>query len=135
MPLPAVQACWPCSRLRSLYLLTLDRAGFWLDEVSTLLDIRRPFLEMIRARAEAGHGPVYFSLAWVWVRVAGESEWLLRLPSVIAWLLVVALAAQLVAKRLGEWVAVLAVLLLLVNAPCFTNFGSCYTSLRPVGDA
>jgi len=101
----------------ALYLVTLDRSGFWLDEVSTLLDIRRPFLDMIQARAVAGHGPVYFSFAWLWVRLVGESEWLLRLPSVLAWLLVVALAAQLVAKRLGEWVAVLAVSLLLVTPP------------------
>ena len=44
----------------------------------------------------------------------GDSEWLMRLPALITWLATVALAAALVRKYFGPWMAVLVSLLLLV---------------------
>lgn len=98
-----------------LYLATIDRAGFWLDEVSAILDLRKNFLAMINSRATAGHGPFYFSLTWPWYRLVGDSEWLMRLPALLAWLTTVGLSATLVRKYIGPWMAVLVTLLLLLN--------------------
>jgi len=48
-----------------LYLATIDRAGFWFDEVETIFDLRESFLQMVENRTLRGHGHVYFTMAWL----------------------------------------------------------------------
>lgn len=98
-----------------LYLGTIDRSGLWLDEVLSVHDFQKDFLEMVEARALNGHGPVYFSVGWLWYRLVGDTEWLLRLPSMLAWLAMVAVSIAMVKRSVGPWTAVLAALLLLLD--------------------
>lgn len=58
------------------------------------------------------HPPLYFLLMHLWIRVAGQSEFVLRFPSVIASMLVLpllfSLASALLSREAGLWAALLA---------------------------
>ena len=45
-------------------LITLDRHGYNIDEVMTHRDCSAPLSTMLRQRADAGHGPLYFLVPW-----------------------------------------------------------------------
>ena len=68
-PVPTLTLVLLMAAFSMLYMATLDQAGFWLDEVSTILDLRKGFLDMVDSRATVGHGPVYFSLVWPWYQL------------------------------------------------------------------
>jgi len=76
---------------------------------------------MVQNLALRGHGPVYFSIAWLWHRLVGDSEWLLRLPSLLSWLGVVTIGTFMVRRHACPWVGVLVALLLLIN-PTLVQF-------------
>ncbi len=65
------------------------RESLWLDETHTAWTVAGG-LATIPSRARAGnYGPVYFYLPWVCTRLFGMHEWTLRLPSLIAGVLLV----------------------------------------------
>jgi hypothetical protein len=97
------------------YAVHLDRAGFWLDEVGSVMAVEQGYQAMLANRMDAGHGPVYFSVLWAVQRLAGTSELVLRLPALLFGLGSVVLLYLLLAPRAGRAVAMLAALLLLVN--------------------
>ncbi|MFN3216391.1 MAG: glycosyltransferase family 39 protein [Acidimicrobiales bacterium] len=58
--------------------------GLMTDELLTAWVSSDGLLETIeRAQRHQGNSPVYFALVWVWRNVAGSSEWILRLPSLV----------------------------------------------------
>ena len=61
--------------------LFATRWGMWFDEVMTVVDTARPLGEMLQQRAKWGHAPLYFTLIWGWQRLAGDSDFMLRLPA------------------------------------------------------
>jgi len=101
------------------YLLTIDNAGFWLDEVWSINDLKKPYLQMIEARATAGHGPLYFSIAWLWLHLVGDTEWPMRLPALLAWLGIIVFSTLLIRKKIGPWGTVFTVLLLSLSPSLF----------------
>lgn len=122
--LPPISLIVVCALILSfslLYLLTIGHFGFWLDEVWAIQDIQNSFIGMVQARANVGHGPVYFSIAWLWYRVVGDTEWLMRMPSLLAWLGTIIISYLMIRKRLAPWIAVLVLFLLLLN-PALTYF-------------
>ena len=110
----------PFTLLTTLFLIicvaTLDRSGYWLDEVLTVTDLRLDFFEMVRARALAGHGPVYFSLAWIWQRLVGEGELATRLLPLCLGLIGLALFYALLLRISDRTTALLSTVLLFANA-------------------
>lgn len=68
-------------------------AAFWIpalgyslmtDELLTAWVSAEGLLETIeRAQSHQGNSPAYFVLVWAWRNVAGSSEWILRLPSLV----------------------------------------------------
>jgi uncharacterized membrane protein len=68
----------------ALRLIYLGGPEFWYDEAFTVLLTRLPFDRMMLATAGDTHPPLYYLLMWVWSRIAGESEFAMRLPSVLA---------------------------------------------------
>jgi len=67
-----------------LRLYRLGTESLWLDEGFTVYYARFSFLEILNKMAtEENHPPLYYSIIHVWRLIAGESEFAVRLPSVI----------------------------------------------------
>ena len=86
--------------------------SLWLDELSTLWAVESSFGDVLRrVPSVMGQTPLYFAFAWSSVRTFGESEWALRLPSLLAVAgttgMVALAAARLHGRRAAAWTAVL----------------------------
>src|SRR5881396_2473608 len=65
--------------------LTLDQQSLWLDESYAIEDIHRSFGGMLDwVRAKEGSPPLFFVLAWVWVKAFGSGALALRSLSALA---------------------------------------------------
>jgi len=95
----------------ALYLGTLDRFGYWFDEIQTVDSAALSFREMVRARLVNGHPPLFHAGIWVLRRVAGDGEVAMRLPATLfalaSALLVHAIAARLARPAAGVLAAAL----------------------------
>lgn len=80
----------------ALYLSTLTLNGLFADEITTASLESLSFDEMLVQRAKAGHVPLYFVLLWLWEQAAGNGEFAVRFPSVLAALGCIALVYALV---------------------------------------
>jgi hypothetical protein len=59
--------------------------SLWIDEFGTFWVVQDSFATMIsRSLQFQGQTPLYYATAWVSLALAGESEWALRLPSLLA---------------------------------------------------
>lgn len=63
----------------------LSTSSLWVDELFTtyLVHHQGGFGEVFRRTLADTHPPIYYFLLYAWTRVAGLSEWSLRLPSAI----------------------------------------------------
>ena len=95
---------------------TLGLQSFWLDEGYTERLLRMSLSGMLRAipRTESTP-PVYYVLAWVWVRVFGNGEVGVRSLSALAGVLTVPVAYALARRLAGARAAVIAGLLVTVS--------------------
>lgn len=80
--------------------------GLWVDEAITVHQAWLPFGEMLdQLRATDVHPPLHHAVVWALVRVLGDAEWVVRLPSVVAGALLVpaayALGRELYGRRTG----------------------------------
>ncbi len=66
-----------------LRLVQLGLAPLWYDEVFSATLARLPLGQMLQATAGDTHPPLYYLILWGWVRLAGYSEFALRMPSLI----------------------------------------------------
>jgi len=82
-----------------LRLRLIGQAQLWYDESGSLWMVSLPFVRMVAATAGDAHPPLYLTLLWAWVRLAGSSEAAVRLPSAIASVLCIPLTYA-IAKRL-----------------------------------
>lgn len=90
--------------------------GLWVDELYTLHAIRLPFLDMISERLKRGHVPLYFLTLRGWVAVLGApSEAVLRLPSMVFWLLSVLSFWPMAKRFLTPRTALIALTLIALN--------------------
>jgi hypothetical protein len=80
------------------------------------------FADAYRASLTNAHPPLYYALLYYW-RFVGDSEWMLRLPSVLASTAAAWMAFRWVATALGK-AAGLVVLLLLALSPELTTLGA-----------
>ncbi len=88
------------------------RSSLWLDEFSTLWAVESDFQTMAhRVPQVMGQSPFYFAFAWASIHALGESEWALRLPSLLAGglgaLVVGWAAAASGVRKAGVWSSVL----------------------------
>ena len=89
-----------------LRFLTLDVQSYWLDEVATADILHHSFGDMISA-ISAGEStpPLYYIVAWLWVKVFGAGEVGLRSLSALCGTLTIPLAfmlgRELVGRRTG----------------------------------
>jgi uncharacterized membrane protein len=67
----------------ALRLYGLDRTSLWNDEVVSWFAAHQPFRSMIQATANDSALPLYNIILYATIRLCGDSEIALRLPSVI----------------------------------------------------
>ncbi|MEN6624940.1 MAG: glycosyltransferase family 39 protein [Candidatus Sumerlaeia bacterium] len=67
----------------ALRLFHIDYRSLWTDEFRTLFSIRLPLADLLRERLSYGHFPTYFVLLKYWTAIFGDTEFALRLPSLI----------------------------------------------------
>lgn len=94
----------------ALRLAGLSTSPYWYDEAYSLHMTRLQLLEMVRATAQDFNPPLWELIVWPFVRVLGESEIALRLPSLLAGILSLyvtwLLADRLIESRPGRYAAV-----------------------------
>ena len=68
----------------ALRLVALGHQSLWLDEAQTAYEVRQSFRGMLSVVANNElTPPFYYVLMWPWTRLAGSSEFMLRLPSAV----------------------------------------------------
>lgn len=104
----------------------LDQQSLWADEGWTLWAVREPGLrgglETLRRVADDVHPPLYFVLLDMWVGAAGDSVYIVRLPSALALLLAISATMALGRRMFGNRAALIAGLLL-ATAPMAIYYG------------
>lgn len=99
----------------ALRLHGYTRHDLWLDEANSVAIARHAFGEIPALLARDSSPPVYYWLLHFWIRILGESEAAVRLPSVILGALVIAATAVLAYRLAGERAAVAASWLIAVT--------------------
>jgi hypothetical protein len=72
---------------------------------------------MIISRMDHGHGPAYFSIMWLWIRIFGENELWLRTPAILSGIGTAYISFLLLKKHTDRFTALTGTCLLLMNMP------------------
>ena len=96
----------------TLGLIRLGAPSVWIDESFTARATDRSFTTLVERQVHA----LYYVLLKAWAAIAGDSEWALRFPSVLAAAVACALLVVLGNKILDRRTALIAGLLLASNA-------------------
>jgi mannosyltransferase len=87
----------------ALYTHTLDRQSLWFDEGLSVIFAAKPLPQLIHTLVyEDLHPPLYYLILHLWIILAGNSEWAVRMPSALAAILLVPLAFAIVRQVCGE---------------------------------
>lgn len=96
----------------------LGAQSFWYDESFTVYLLHQPFGAMLGHLAQTeSTPPLYYVVAWLWVRVFGASEWGLRSVSALAGTLTVPVAYAAAARLVGSRTALAAPALTALSPP------------------
>ncbi len=98
--------------LIAVYLNRLYLPPLWFDEGWSWHLARMPIPEMLRATAADRSPFLYYLFLHFWIRIAGESEFALRWPSVAFGLLTAALAGRIATRGWGRPAGILAMLIM-----------------------
>ncbi len=63
--------------------LVLSNQSFWLDEGASIMAARVPFSQFFEYLKADFHPPLYYLYLRFWLPLAGNSEWLIRLPDIL----------------------------------------------------
>ncbi len=94
---------------------SLEDENVWWDEGLAIWAVRQSWFETTLWTAGDVHPPLYFWLLWLWVRIAGESEFLARYLTVIAATITVAAIFPLTCRLGGPKAGLLALWFLTVS--------------------
>lgn len=89
-----------------LRLAALGHQSLWVDEVLTWYSVGAGQPLQLTHLLENVHGPLYSLLLYLWVAVAGDGEWAMRLPSAIFGIATIPALAWAGARWLGREAAV-----------------------------
>lgn len=83
------------------------KESLWLDELHTSWSISGTWQEVAKRAAAGNQTPLYFWLVRFTTETLGhsasdQSEWILRLPSVLAWLMAIGLVAKIALAKVGQ---------------------------------
>ncbi len=112
-------------------MILLTQRGFWLDEWYTHHAINFTMSSLIMERFLAGHSPVYFLYAKVWMLLFGEGEFALRMSTAIMTPLAVIGLAQLV-RQLGLRRILTPLMFLAALHPYWQRIGTEFRYMMPL---
>jgi hypothetical protein len=118
---PVLKPLLPFALLFAFYLvcaITLDHQSLWLDEVYSLWFVNRPFDDAWRTGIfpeQNPHAPLYYTLLWGWIRLAGASDFALRYFSLACGALSAAVLWWMSYEMFGARLARIALLLFVVS--------------------
>ena len=99
-----------------LRLFELGAESLWLDEGVTVYYARLSLADIFsRFSSEEFNPPLYYSLIHLWIRIAGDSEFAVRLPSVLFGVLSIFMIYKTAREMAGREVGLLAALILALN--------------------
>ncbi len=115
------RGCLLASVVGLAFWLRIVQVGesLWLDELHTAWVVADGGQQLVPRAAVGNQSPVYFALVWSVAKLAGASEFWLRLPSVLAGTALAAGAYFAVVRWTACWSAgILAALLVAVDRNC-----------------
>ncbi len=89
--------------------------SLWLDEAATWLQVRGSFLSMLSSTMGDNYPPLYNTVAWVFVQILGDAEWVLRLPAAVFGIALVPMLYLLGARVGGRTAGLLGALLIALS--------------------
>lgn len=101
-----------------IFRLISANQSFWLDEGASISFARLPLWSFFSSIANDFHPPLYYLLLHFWLPIAGHTEWVIRLPSIVFGALCIPVLYRLLLELLGKEkrkVALIASLLLMIN--------------------
>lgn len=108
--------------------LRQSRESLWLDELHSAWVATGPFTDVASRSVQGNQSPLFFWIEWLLVHTIGRSELAVRLPSVVAGVLLIVALYWAVRRWTGNtWLALLAAWLVAID-PQSTYFG---TEARP----
>jgi uncharacterized membrane protein len=66
-----------------VFRLVLANQSFWLDEGASIMAARVPLAQFFEYLKSDFHPPLYYLYLNLWLPVAGNAEWLIRLPDIL----------------------------------------------------
>ena len=100
-----------------LWICNLGADSLWLDETVSVARTELGFKELIdEVYAEATNPPLHYIVLWAWVRMFGNSEFSVRLPSALCALASLVLTYKIALRMFDKRVATLAVLVTSLSA-------------------
>jgi mannosyltransferase len=100
-----------------LGLIRLGAPSFWIDEAFTASEMKLSLVDKL----DVQYHFLYLVFMEPWAAIVGDSEWALRLPSVLGAMAAVGLLVVLGNKLLGRWAGLVAGLLL-ATSPFFVKW-------------
>nr|MBC7244153.1 glycosyltransferase family 39 protein [Chloroflexota bacterium] len=87
----------------ALYARTLSKQSLWFDEGLSVFFAAKPVPQLIHTLIyEDLHPPLYYLLLHAWMKLAGKSEFAVRMPSMLAAVLLIPLAFAVVQEIQGR---------------------------------
>jgi mannosyltransferase len=86
------------------FLWGVTTPSFWRDEAATISAVQRPYPDLLSmlGHVDAVHG-LYYSIMWPLVHLFGPTEFVLRLPSVLAGAVTAAVLAAIGRRLISPW--------------------------------
>ncbi len=86
------------------FLWGVTTPSFWRDEAATISAVQRPYPDLLSmlGHVDAVHG-LYYSIMWPLVHLFGPTEFVLRLPSVLAGAVTAAVLAAVGRRLISPW--------------------------------
>lgn len=104
-----------------LRLVFLGERQLFRDEAATWLESSYALPELLRIAVGEPYPPLYTVLMHGWLRLAGDSELALRLPSVVAGLVLVLIGWRWAHEALGRWPGLVALAVLALSPLAIAN--------------
>lgn len=105
--------------LASLFIRLIGSGqSFWLDEGASIVLAKLPLGNLFIALMGNFHPPLFYIFLHLWLPIGGQSEWLIRLPFIIAGALCAPVLYQLLLQLFGKEkrnISLVAALLLILN--------------------
>ena len=92
-------------------IIRMFNNSVWGDEGIGVCLARRNWSDMLTGVAEYGHTPFFYAVAWIFVRLFGESGFILHLSATLAYFITLLLLVSIIRKWFGNKAAIILITL------------------------